>query len=95
MAAIDNDTGYGAVSVGVAPAQPLYVPRVVRQLLVTVHNAGSVTIYLGRDAAVTTSTGLPVLAGEKVQVSLSPGENLYGVSGTAAQDVRVFANGPW
>lgn len=47
---------------------------------VSIHNVDNTkSLYLG-GAAVTTANGLPLLKQETMQLHMSPGETLYGVS---------------
>lgn len=57
---------------------------------VIVQNLGSAPVYLGRDASVTTATGIKIEAGGHIVLDgrRSAVPDLYLVSGTAGQDVR-------
>lgn len=47
---------------------------------ITIHNVDNTkSLYLG-GAAVTTANGLPLLKQETIQLHMSPGESLYGIS---------------
>ena len=65
-------------------------PRIVGRQ-VAIANLGSVTVYVG-GSDVTTANGFPVSAGEKISIDVAPDEALYGISGSAGQECRVFAN---
>lgn len=67
------------------PADPLEYRRAL-----VVHNNGASTIYLG-DSTVTTLTGLPLLAGEKIAFDIqnNPNVTVYAISGGSV-DVRVL-----
>lgn len=60
-----------------------------------IHNAGSVTIYIGPDNGVTTGNGFPIAAGEKWGVARDnqshhpAGGPVWAISGSAGQDVRI------
>jgi hypothetical protein len=60
-------------------------------------NNGSVTIYLGMDASVTSSNGLTLLAGEKFnnsgQNAVWKG-NIYGITASSSSDIRYWEFGP-
>lgn len=61
----------------------------------SVYNNGTATIYLGPAATVTVAAGsnlggFPVPAGASFTLDRASQDNLYAISGTAAQDVRVF-----
>lgn len=78
-----------AVTVG-GSATPLPAsPQEFRRALV-VHNNSAITIFLG-DSTVTTSTGLPVAAGEKISFDIQGNPNvvIYAVSGSSA-NVRIM-----
>jgi hypothetical protein len=55
-----------------------------------VYNNGSATIYLGGTSGVTTSTGIPIPPKASRTLDLRLGANIYAISGTAGQDVRVM-----
>lgn len=67
------------------PANPLEYRRAL-----VVHNNSGNTIFLG-DSSVTTSTGLPLAAGEKIAFDIQNNPNVvvYGVAGTDT-DVRIM-----
>lgn len=67
------------------PANPLEFRRAL-----VVHNNSGTTIFLG-DSSVTTSTGLPLAAGEKIAFDIQNNPNVvvYGVAG-ADSDVRIM-----
>lgn len=54
-----------------------------------VRNRGSVAVYLGAPN-VTTSTGYQLDPGEAVGVSLSAGEELYGITASSTAAVHVL-----
>lgn len=78
-----------AVTVGTSatplPANPLEYRRAL-----VVHNNGSNTVFLG-DSTVTTSTGLPLVAGEKIAFDIqgNPNVEVYAVAGSNT-DVRIM-----
>ena len=78
-----------AVTVGMSatplPANPLEYRRAL-----VVHNNSGTTIFLG-DSSVTTNTGLPLAAGEKIAFDIQNNPNVvvYGVAGADA-DVRIM-----
>lgn len=78
-----------AVTVGGTPIPLPANPLVYRRALV-VHNNGASTIYLG-DASVTTSNGLPLLAGEKIAFDIqnNPNVTVYAIS-AGSVDVRLL-----
>jgi hypothetical protein len=77
-----------AVTVGTSAAA-LPASALANRRTVTVYNNGSATIFLGPSGVLTT-TGLPVTAGSAFSLDLAAGVVLYGISGSAGQDVRVL-----
>jgi hypothetical protein len=78
---------YFNVSVGTTAAQ--LVPAC--EGAVGIYNNGTVPIYIGYDLNLTTSNGFPIPAGSGLGVNSQSVQNvIYAISGTAAQDVRVF-----
>lgn len=57
-----------------------------------IHNKGTVSIFVG-DSGVTTATGYEIGAGEAAAFGLYAGDDVYAISGTAAQRVDVFRSG--
>jgi hypothetical protein len=78
---------YYNVSVGTTPIQ--LVPA--SEGAVGIFNNGTVTIYIGYDLNLTTSNGFPIPSGSGLGVNSQSVQNIiYAISGSAAQDVRVF-----
>lgn len=77
-----------AVSVGTSAVQ--IDQGTANRRYVLVMNNGTATIYVGKDNTVTTSNGIPVSAGSSLSLNLGPSLQLWGISGTAGQDVRVL-----
>lgn len=79
-----------AISVTTSAVALPSVPLEYRRALV-IHNNGSSTLYLGGDATVTTSTGMPLVTNEKMAFDIAgnPNMTIYGISdGTA--NVRIM-----
>lgn len=57
---------------------------------ITIFNNGTATIYIGSDSSVTTATGLPIPAGSQYSADYGSKVTVYGISGSAGQDVRVL-----
>lgn len=57
-----------------------------------VANIGAATVHLGSSAAVTTSTGLPLAAGETYVADLGKDERVYGIvaSGTVVVATQLL-----
>lgn len=80
-------TEVAPVSVGVAATALLAASSTRRRAVF--YNAGTVDVYLG-SAAVTTANGaLRIAPGQAWTETDAPGAAWYGISGTAAQSVRV------
>ncbi len=56
---------------------------------VLIQNRGTKSIYVG-PTGVTTSTGIEVGKGSTLELNVGPNIALFGISGTAGQNVRVF-----
>lgn len=86
---------YNTVSVGTI-ATRIMVSNPDRKGCVVVNTANA-TIYLGMDASVTTSNGLPIAANASFNNS-GVGDawrgDIYGVIGSATADVRYWEWGP-
>lgn len=54
------------------------------------YNNGSAVVYLGGADTVTTSNGIPLAVGGSRTIDLRLGAVVYGISGSAGQDVRVL-----
>lgn len=78
-----------AVSVGMS-ATPLPLNPLEYRRALVVHNNGASTIYLG-GSTVTTNSGLPLSAGEKIAFDIQNNPNVvvYAVAGSTV-DVRIM-----
>ncbi len=78
---------YAAVTMGVAAA----VIKVANssRLGIAVFNLGTAIVYLGYDNTVTVAAGFPLLSNQGLYFDGYTGA-LWGISGTAAQDVRYL-----
>jgi hypothetical protein len=76
---------YGAVSVGTTATRIWAGKSIGRSALV--FNNGAATLYVGTDANVTTSTGIPVAAGSGESFSAYTGA-VYGICASGTLDVR-------
>lgn len=63
--------------------------RANRVTSVALYNNGSVTVYVG-GADVTSSSGLPLPAGQYMSVDVDRSEGLYGRTASSTADVRVL-----
>jgi len=57
---------------------------------IIVQNLGNQAIYVGEDNTVTTSTGVEVEKGSSIELQWGEALNVWVISGTASQDVRVM-----
>ena len=80
---------YAAVSVGVT-ATVIKAANTDRSSIL-IQNLGSVDVYIGSDASVTSSNGIKIAAG--ASATLATQTAIYGIAGSAAQDVRYFEEG--
>ena len=78
---------YAAVTMGTAAA--VIKAANADRFGIAVFNLGSVTIYLGYSNAVTTAAGFPLLSNTGLYFDGYTGA-LWGISGTASQDVRYL-----
>lgn len=76
-----------AVTVGTSPQALPGDPLPARRSL-AIHNAGSVTLYVG-GITVTTVNGLPVAAGASVTIDVGAAP-IYGVAASGTLDVRIL-----
>ena len=77
-----------AISVGTT-AIALPTTAANGRITMSVHNAGSVIVYVG-GASVTTANGLPLEVGEKLAFDLDANVVLYGVVASGTADVRIL-----
>lgn len=77
------------VSVGTS-ATALYSATSTGARVTIYVNSGAGTVYVG-DSGVTTTTGLPVAAGEFFPIDLNAGEVLYGIVASSTSTVRVMS----
>jgi hypothetical protein len=56
---------------------------------IIIQNLGTSSIFVGK-TGVTTSTGLEISKRSSLELSLGPSVTVFGISGAAGQDVRVF-----
>jgi hypothetical protein len=82
-----SESGYNNVAIGAAAAiiKGAYFRR---ESIVIKNNHASQILYLGSNASVTTSNGLPLLAGESIRLKTK--SDVYGIASGAATDVRYF-----
>ena len=55
-----------------------------------IYNNGTATIYLGGTSGVTVATGIPIPAKASRTLDLRLSATVYGISGSAGQDVRIM-----
>ena len=63
--------------------------NLTNRVSLTVHNNGAQTIFWGYNSGVTITTGTPIFKGQMVFFSVGVLTNIYLISGTAAQNVRI------
>lgn len=82
-----GSAAYGNVSIG-ASAALVVAARQTRESVVIKNNHASQILYLGSNTSVTTSNGLPLIAGESVRLKAK--QAIYGIASGASTDVRYF-----
>jgi hypothetical protein len=58
------------------------------RITTTIYNNGAVTIYIGRDATVTTVVGIPLVPGATMVDDST--DDIYAITAVSACDVRVM-----
>jgi len=90
---VNNSPTIAPVTVGVTAVLISASNILRRQVFIQSVLTNTDIIYLGKDATVTTATGFPLYMGGQNQF-LSPyyTGDIYGISGTAGQEIRVWTN---
>lgn len=78
---------WGNVTIGTSAA--VIKAANVDRFGIAVFNLGSATVYLGKDNTVTVAAGFPLLSNQGLYFDGYTGA-LWGISGTASQDVRYL-----
>ena len=78
-----TDPGPSSSASSVAAADP-------ERISLTIHNAGTVTVYLGKDNTVTTSNGFPLVAGATLSDETSV-DAWWGITASGTGDLRIIA----
>ena len=91
VADISNNGGSaGAITVGTsAVLASVSGTNLTNRRFLGVHNNGSTTIYWGTTSGVTTSSGTPIAKGQFISWAVGPNTNIYLISGSAGQNIRV------
>lgn len=82
-----GSAAYGNASVGTS-AVVLVAARQARESVLIKNNHASQILYLGGNSSVTSSNGLPLVAGESVR--LETRQVVYAIANGASTDVRYF-----
>lgn len=82
-----GSAAYGNKSIGTSAAV-LVAARQARESVLVKNNHASQILYLGGDANVTSSNGLPLAAGESVRIETK--QVIYAVGSGASTDARFF-----
>lgn len=86
----DGGGSQAAVTIGVtAVLMNVSGTNMVDRRTLSIYNNGTVPIYWGYTSGVTTSTGSPIATGQYMFLAVGPDTNIYTISGTASQNVRV------
>lgn len=84
---------YGAVNVSNAPTL-IVAGNCKRQELTIINNSSSVDIFIGPDANVTTSNGIPLYASQRNDRWKGPGMtwlgDIWGITASSTADVRYW-----
>jgi hypothetical protein len=83
----NRSASYGAVIIGTSAAQ--IVAAAADRGTCLIQNLGANPIYIGSDNSVTTANGVEIAAGGSASVTLQT--DIYGISGSAGNDVRYLA----
>lgn len=78
---------FGAITVGTSATQ-IRAANTSRRSI-SIFNNGSVTVYVGYDNTVTVSNGMPIPPGGERELRVT--SDVYGIAGTAGQDVRYIS----
>lgn len=79
-------------TVGLTAVQLAATPMPGRTTM-TIQNRGNKSIYIGEANTVTTANGLEIPAGASFDIDYGEDLDVWAISGTASQDVRVFERG--
>jgi len=88
FAAPDNTIDAQTVTVGTSEVALPTTPEPGRDTII-IQNLGAQSIFVG-PTGVATSTGLEISKRSSLELTLGPSVAVFGISGTAGQDVRVF-----
>ena len=84
----DNTIDAQSVTVGVTEVALPTTPEPGRDLII-IQNLGSSSIFVG-PTGVSVSSGLEISKRSSLEIALGPSVAVFGISGTAGQDIRVF-----
>lgn len=85
----DSSAQAAAATVGTSAVELASSPLANRKKII-VQNNGSKAIYLGGANTVTTSNGICIPKGASFELDWGPNVDLWAISGTAGQDIRVM-----
>lgn len=80
---------YESATVGITAAELVSTPSAGRQHLL-IQNNGTKDIFLGFDGSVTTANGIRVSKDSSIMLPFGEDLNVFAISGTAGQNVRVM-----
>jgi hypothetical protein len=82
----------GTETVGTTAAEVAASPLAGRRF-VTIQNEGTVDVYMGHSAAVTTANGIKISKKSSATFELGEDIDIFMISGSAGQDVRILQAG--
>lgn len=86
----NNGGSNGAITVGTsALLANVSGTNLTNRKYMNILNNGTVTIYWGTANTVTTANGMPIVKNQALTVAVGPNTNIYLISGTVGQNVRV------
>jgi len=84
---------YGSVSVVSTAGGTAIIANLSQRRNVLIYNNGTAIVYIGFDASVTTSNGIPVLPQASLELQgmfVSRKTAIYGIAASGTQDVRYL-----
>jgi len=77
-------------TVGTSAVQVIESDNMPQDVLIHNNGTGDATIYIGENDQVTSSTGVVLVAEERITMELMPGDKLFVIGSAAGIDVRVL-----
>lgn len=77
-------------TVGTTAVKVIESDNMPQDVLIHNNGTGEAIIYLGEDDQITASTGVILVAEERITMELLPGDDLFAIGSEAGIDVRVL-----